>query len=284
MKAEKTGAAIASDRVAVEIDGRGARIASIVDRRTATEFLLVTPWGDAPSRAEPYPAGSSPEWHRCYPGGWHTLVPHAGDERVVDGIGHPFHGEAAWRTWHEIERTATSCTHGVELESVPVDATRTVAVAGDTVTVVQRLRNRGDGPVSLTWTEHPAFGPAVVSPRSTVRVGDADAGIEFPPEGSGLSAFRTLAATGDAEASIANPDTGAFVRLRWDARLMPHLHVWQEHNASDGIPWWRRISAIALEPASRGYWPDGPELGPVLLAAGEELEARFELAVGVRSV
>jgi len=282
MRAEKTRAAIASEQVAVEVDERGARIASIVDRRTATEFLLVTPWGEAPSRAEPYAAGSSPEWHRCYAGGWHTLVPHAGDERTVGGVEHPFHGEAAWRTWREVARTAASCTHQVELDSVPIDATRTVAVAGDTVTVVQRLRNRGDGPVAFTWTEHPAFGPAVVSPRSTVRLAGADAGVEFPQDGAGLSGFRTLEVAGDAEVSISNPDTGALVRLRWDARLMPYLHIWQEHNASDGFPWWRRISAIALEPASRGYWPDGPELGPVLLAAGETIEARFELAVGVR--
>jgi hypothetical protein len=97
-----------------------------------------------------------------------------------------------------------------------------------------------------------------------------------------VSGFRSLRVGDRGEATIADPDSGAFGRLRWDARLMPYLHVWQEHHATDGFPWWRTISAIALEPASRDYWPDADGLGPVVVPARGVVDGAIELTVGVR--
>jgi hypothetical protein len=114
-----------------------------------------------------------------------------------------------------------------------------------------------------------------------VLVAGQDVGVEFPQGEAGVSAFRTFEAVARGEAEIREPDTGAFARLRWDAALLPYLHVWQEHNATDGFPWWRAVSTIALEPASRPYRSDDQEsLGPIVLEAGREVRADFVLTVG----
>jgi galactose mutarotase-like enzyme len=272
---------IRSAELTVTVDELGARIASIVHRKGATEFLLETPWAD--KRWDPVQPddGSSREWHRRYPGGWHTLVPSAGDERTVDGVEHPFHGEASWRSWNLVRSSIASCTYEVEFRTAPLRIRRTVSVVGETVHVAQAVTNRSELPCTLSWTEQPALGSAVVGPRSQVLVAGQDVGVEFPQGEAGVSAFRTFEAVARGEAEIREPDTGAFARLRWDAALLPYLHVWQEHNATDGFPWWRAVSTIALEPASRPYRSDDQEsLGPIVLEAGREVRADFVLTVG----
>jgi galactose mutarotase-like enzyme len=272
---------IGSPELTVTVDELGARIASIVHRKGETEFLLETPWAE--KRWDPVQPedGSSREWHRRYPGGWHTLVPSAGDERTVNGVAHPFHGEASWRSWRLVRSSIATCTYEVELSTAPLHIRRTVSVVGETVHVAQSVSNSSGQPCAFTWTEHPALGPAVVGPRSRVLVAGQDVGIEFPQGEAGVSAFRTFDGIARGEAEIREPDTGAFARLRWDAALLPYLHVWQEHNATEGFPWWRAVSTIALEPASRPYRSDDEgSLGPIVLEAGQEVRSDFVLTVG----
>ncbi|MGN6126691.1 MAG: hypothetical protein ACTHON_09010 [Humibacter sp.] len=273
---------ISSAALDVAVESLGARISSVVDRRTGTEFLLSTPWADETWEPVALADGTSVEWHRRYPGGWHTLVPHAGDERTVDGIEHPFHGEASWRTWSLMHSDDGACTQQVVLRTVPLRVIRRVSIEESTVRVEQRVENLSPEPVGFTWTEHPALGPAVVGPRATVTTSDAVLDVSFPQGDEGVSGFRTVSVGEPGEVTITEPDSGAFAVLRWDARLLPFLHVWQEHSATEGFPWWRSISAIALEPASRDYWPDGDELGPIVVPGCGAVEGVFELTVGVR--
>ncbi|MHA7984411.1 hypothetical protein ACX9R5_01280 [Rathayibacter sp. CAU 1779] len=271
---------IGSDALAVRVDPLGARIGSIVDRRTSTEFLLVTPWADEVWDPVPLSQGSSVEWHRRYPGGWHTLVPHSGDERTVGGMEHPFHGEASWRTWRLVDADPSSCTHEVVLRTVPLRVRRSVRIDGGTVRVTQTVTNLSPEAVSFTWTEHPALGPAVVGPRSRVTVCGEDVGVQFPRDEGGVGGFRSIHVAGAGDAEVTDPDTGAFARLTWDVALLPHLHVWQEHHATDGFPWWRTVNTIALEPASRPYWPEDDRLGPVVVDGGGRVTGEFALEVG----
>lgn len=273
---------IGSTALDVAVEPLGARISSIIDRRTGTEFLLSTPWADEQWEPIALSAGTSVEWHRRYPGGWHTLVPHAGDERTVAGVEHPFHGEASWRTWRLVEHDDAVCAHEVVLRTVPLRVTRRVSIEGPTVRVEQRVENLSPEPIDFTWTEHPALGPALIGPRTAVTTPAGRLDLAFPQSEQGVSGFRSLPVGDRGEATIADPDSGAFGRLRWDARLMPYLHVWQEHHATDGFPWWRTISAIALEPASRDYWPDGEGLGPVVVPGRGVVAGVIELTVGVR--
>ncbi|GAB3803077.1 hypothetical protein GCM10028798_21370 [Humibacter antri] len=273
---------IGSTELDVTVETLGARISSIVDRRTGTEFLLRTPWANEHWDPIALSAGTSAEWHGRYQGGWHTLVPHAGDQRWVAGIEHPFHGEASWRTWRLVMRDDAVCAHEVVLRTAPLRITRCVSVDGSTVRVEQRVENFSPEPIDFTWTEHPALGPAVVGPRTAVTTPEGRLDLVFPQSEEGVSGFRSLRIGDRGEATVTDPDSGAFARLRWDARLMPYLHVWQEHHATDGFPWWRTNSAIALEPASRDYWPDEDGLGPVVVQGRGAVDGVIELTVGVR--
>jgi hypothetical protein len=262
------------------VDPVGARVASIVHAATGTEFLLRTPWGDEDwSGAHPL-SGSDQEWHRRYAGGWHTLVPHAGDARAVDGVEHPFHGEAAWRRWRAVEASASSCTFEVVLRTAPLTVRRRVEATGTGLAVRQTVANHSGRETAFSWTEHPAFGSALIGPDTTVRIGDDPVAAVFPPGGGSHAGFQTVRAKGRGTAAIANPAKGTGAVLRWDPELLPYLYVWQEHRKTPGFPWWGVADTVALEPASRPYESDGGPLGPLgplVLAGAAALTAAFEL-------
>lgn len=264
------------DAFAVAVDPTGARVASLVHRATGTELLLRPPWEHEDWSAAYPSASSNEEWHRRYPGGWHTLLPHAGDARSVDGVQHPFHGEAAWRRWRVVGREATSCTLDVVLRTVPFAVRRRVRSTGTGVEVVQRIANLSSHDVAFTWTEHPAFAGALAEPGSTLSLGGDPVDVTFPASGETSGAFQTVRTKGRGDAELRNDDEGISVVLRWDPELFTHLHVWQEHRTT-GFPWWGLVNAIALEPACRVYDADDGALGPLVLAGGAELTARFEL-------
>ncbi|MEU6860642.1 hypothetical protein AB0B28_17430 [Glycomyces sp. NPDC046736] len=257
-----------------DLDQNGARIASILHRPTATEFLLRTPWENEDWEGAYPSADSNEEWHRRYAGGWHTLLPHCGDPRVLDGVHHPFHGEAAWRRWRVTAQDAASCTMEVVLRTVPFTVRRTVTATDIGVTVRQAVANLSDREVAFSWTEHPAFGPALIGPDTTVHIGGDRIEAAFP-EGPHAN-FQEILAKGRGGAAIRNRAKGTAAILRWDTDLLPHLYVWQEHRNSGGFPWWGQTDAIALEPASRTY-DAGPALGPLTLAAHATLATVLDL-------
>jgi galactose mutarotase-like enzyme len=254
------------------VDPIGARIASIVDLHSDVDLLLHTPW-EQEHWARAYSASnSSVEWHRRYQGGWHTLIPHAGDPRTIDGVEHPFHGEAAWRAWRTVELSATVCALEIVLRTVPLRVTRRITVSDAGVVVSQRVENLSGAAVEFSWTEHPAFGAAVIGPRTSVRVAGRPVKTHFPEDGEAYSGFQTVLArnrddpAGTGVAEIRSPDTGRLVRLRWDAEVLPYLYLWQEHGGNQGFPWWGQVNTIGLEPASRLYLPgegDRRSLGPL---------------------
>lgn len=265
------------------VSAAGAAVLSLTDRASGVEFLMRTPWAEEDwSDDHPSPS-TSVSWHRRYPGGWHTLLPHAGEEREVGGVAHPFHGEAAWRRWRFEEADPSSCTLGIVLRTVPLMIRRRFELHEDTVTVEQTVVNYSREPVSLTWTEHPAFGEALVSPATVVELDGRRLGVDLPTSEEAAGGFRTELSGARGTAVIRNPETGAHARLDWDAMLFPYTHVWQEHR-TPGFPWWGAVSCIAIEPATREYWPDDETLGPVTLDGGRELSTRMTLRVGIGAV
>ncbi|WP_369372454.1 hypothetical protein AB1046_03700 [Promicromonospora sp. Populi] len=261
----------------VTVVATGARVSSVLHTATGTEFLVRTPWADEEWSGTYLSDSSNKEWHRRYAGGWHTLVPHAGDARTLGGVEHPFHGEAAWRRWRVVEHDATSCTLEVVLRTTPFVVRRSVVATAVGVEVRQSITNQSDRDVAFSWTEHPAFSGALIGPSSQLSVGGDPVDIYFPRDGSSHGAFRTVLAEGRGTAELRNHDTGAAVVLRWDPELFPYLYVWQEHHQTAGFPWWGLMDTIALEPASRGYESDGGPLGPIVLAGGASVAASFGL-------
>ncbi|WP_112141524.1 aldose epimerase family protein [Glycomyces dulcitolivorans] len=268
---------LAAGEYTVDVDAVGARIASILHAPTGTEYLLTTAWGEEDWGGTYQFTGSNEEWHRRYAGGWHTLVPHAGDARTLDRVAHPFHGEAAWRRWRLTEADDALCEFAIVLRTAPLTVRRRVTATGTGVLVRQTVWNHSPREAAFTWVEHPAFGPALIGPGTTVAIGGDRVDARFP-EGDELhSDFQVVRAKGRGTASISNADKGTAAVLTWDPEVFPFLFVWQEHRATTGFPWWGTADTIALEPACRPYESDGGPLGPLVLVGGASLAAEFEL-------
>ncbi|SDK55768.1 Galactose mutarotase [Glycomyces sambucus] len=268
---------LAAGEYTVDVDPLGARIASVAHAPTGTEFLLTTPWGAEDWSGTYQFTGSNEEWHRRYAGGWHTLVPHAGDARTLDRVAHPFHGEAAWRRWRVTGADGDSCELEAVLRTAPLTVRRRVRATGTGVLVRQTVANHSGREAAFTWVEHPAFGPALIGPGTTVDIGGDRVDAHFPAAGEPHSAFQEVRAKGRGSVVIANADKGTAAVLTWDPEVFPYLFVWQEHRATTGFPWWGLADTIGLEPACRPYESDGGPLGPLTLAPGASLTAEFEL-------
>jgi galactose mutarotase-like enzyme len=256
-------------------DQSGGHISSIVRTACQTEFLLRTPWEDEHWAGQFAAGNSSEEWHRRYPGGWHTLIPHAGDARQLDGVEHPFHGEAAWRHWRIVDQEEHSCTFEVVLRTVPFRVRRRIEATDSGVRVEQSVQNISAAAVLFSWTEHPAFGDALIGPNSTLTISGEPLAADFSRSG-----FQTLKVNGRGVAEIRNEDNGYLARLSWNPVLMPYVYIWQEHGESVGFPWWGSTNTVGIEPASRPYHHDESCLGPITLDGGNTMTARFDLELG----
>ena len=265
----------ADGSLAVTVDESGSRIASIRHLPTDTELLLQVPWNPDEEPTEPR-EDSNQHWHERFAGGWHTLLPNAGDARVVDGVTHPFHGEAAWRLWTTIAADESSCTLSVDLQTVPLRITRTTSATDTGVIVDVTVENFSDTEVNFTWTEHPSFNEQILDPAARVWVGDELTEATFPERGESHSGFRSAPVEGPGIGRIAGPDGEA--TLTWDEKIFPYAQVWQEHRSVADFPWFGKTSTAAIEPASRAYDATEPVLGPIVLGPGESLRTSLGLA------
>ncbi|WP_457101385.1 DUF4432 family protein [Microbacterium sp. P5_E9] len=257
---------------------RGADIAQIVDRVTDTPLLSVSPTRLA--RSVSTPADSMAAWIQGYPGGWQLLAPNAGPERTHDGVRQGFHGEASLAIWDVLAQDASSCELETHLLTAPLHLRRVVTLAADTLTVSDTVTNLSPDPVWTRLVQHPAFGAPFLDedsylvPGAGTIVTDADApgsmagtdvvgppqevlpegpvggSIRLPGSGSGASLFGALTDFTDAGVLFASPRRGFGIRLRWNRDVLPHAWIWIEANAGAGWPWFRRLYAVAVEPAN----------------------------------
>ena len=260
---------IEGDVFSAEIEETGARIRSVVHRRTDRELLHRASWGSAP----PLPRTEAAElgWLRRFADGWNVLVPHAGDARVLGGVRHPFHGEAARRRW-SLSGTRGTCRASVRLRSAGLELHRTVSTESRQLVVEQEIMNASDRAESFSWVEHPVFDAALLGETGSIRVGSS----AIAPAREGSVAFDDVAATaGVAEFDV--PSLGGRLRLTWDRRVLPHAYVWQERRATAGFPWFLEADGFALEPASHPSGHPSEGLGPLRLEPGARMSAAFQL-------
>ncbi|MCL2731407.1 MAG: hypothetical protein FWE15_15445 [Actinomycetia bacterium] len=268
-----------SGNTRVTVERTGATIASI--RTGGTELLWRSPWADEEWDGQ-YPArDSNAEFHARYSGGWHTLVPNAGDAFDVDGVAHPFHGEACWRPWQVVDSGEASCTLRIVLRTAPLTVERRVEARADGVVVTQEVTSYGADDVSFTWVEHPTFGPALIGPGTTVTVGGRQLGLEIPGPDATHAAMTVVDA---GTARISSPAGDLTAELTFDTGVFPLVQVWQEHRAQRGYPWWGVVDALAVEPSAAAYdaRSEGDPLGPLTLAPGQRLSATLGLRVETR--
>jgi hypothetical protein len=138
--------------------------------------------------------------------------------------------------------------------------------------------NLSSSAVSFSWTEHPAFGDALIDETSEVSVGGERVDVQFPPHGEGYGAFATFDATEDGQLAIRNPRTRLEAVMEWDTGLLPYATAWQEHNKTQGFPWWGTTNTIGLEPSSRHYHDVPAELGPLTVEPRATLSSALKLS------
>ncbi len=260
---------IASGILRAEIDPEGARIASLTHLPTGREVLATTPWADDPRDAFTLP-DSSGEWHRRYPGGWHVLLPRAGDPPAGVEPRQPFHGEAAWRTW-ELSAEESSCRARVSLRTVPLDIERTATLVDDELRLDTVVRNASATLVRVGWAEHPAFAGDLFDGPSAVRSGERDIAVPAAPS-AGFDDISGAAGSLRISGKLR-------LDLTWDPSLFPRLFVWRERRGSTGFPWWGAVDAVGLEPSSDPYAHPHDALGSIDVAPGETVRSRVVLRV-----
>ncbi|GAA1985762.1 DUF4432 family protein [Microbacterium pumilum] len=258
---------------------RGADIVQVVDLATGTPLLAESPTGRVNAGSVPA-TDSMARWLHGYPGGWQLLVPNAGPEREHGGARQGYHGKASLAVWDVIAQDAASCELETHLMTAPLRIRRSVTVTGDALTVTDVLSNLSPDPVQTRIVQHPAFGTPFLDDESYVltsaativtdaaapgTLADADVtgrpdevlprgpvpgSIRLPGPGSASSLFAALTDFAAPEATFCSPARGFAVRLAWDLTVLPHAWMWIEANASTGWPWFRRLYAVAIEPAN----------------------------------
>lgn len=284
---------------------RGADLVQVVDRATGTPLFTESPTGLARG-GERVATDSMAGWLRGYPGGWQLLVPNAGPEREHAGTRQGFHGEASLAAWDVLAQDEASCKLETHLLTAPLRLCRSVSLSGDTLTITDAIENLSPDAVETRIVQHPAFGAPFLDGESYVLtsaakiVTDADApgslagadisgrpdevleaglepgSIRLPSPGSGASLFAALTEFATPEVTFCSPTRELAVRLEWDGGMLPHAWFWIEANAGSGWPWFRRLYAIAVEPANvlpgEGGTPAHPRGGTgTPIAAGKSI-------------
>lgn len=260
---------LASADLSLRIDRLGARIRSIRHLPSSVELLAQDGAAD-PSAAPRTEIG----WAQRFAGGWNVLLPHAGEERHVDGVHHEFHGEAARRNWTVERSEGTTFRASLVLRTVPFALVRTIALDDEALVVSQRVQNLSDAVHRFAWVEHPAFAGRLFDRVPSVTVGTTRIAVAALG-GSGFSS----APVDSGGIRIAVEPLGGVLELTWDPSVLPHAHVWQERRGSAKAPWFGRVDSVALEPASHPPGAPPAGLGPLVLHAGATVESSLTLRV-----
>ena len=298
--------------VAVVDPGYGADVLSLTVLPDGHELLFSSPWRERADAIVAGGPGCAPDPVSAtlerYRGGWQTLCPNAGAPRSVHGAPLGFHGEVSRSAWTVRQVDAQSAALRLDLVSLPVRIERAVSVAGSSLTLTDRLTNLSDQELEFDYSQHPAFGGALLDGECVIETGarrfvsDPETTGVLPP---GQACTWPLARTTSAEVldlthlpgpgarqmvfgwledfeehwySITNPGRRLSVRVEWDGTHLPYAWFWQELNSSVDYPWFRRARVQAIEPASTQT--SGPDRRSVLrLGPGADTTLRMSVAV-----
>lgn len=276
-----TGPTLRSDRLTLVADpDGGGRISSIRLLDGGREVLWRTPWDSRPSSlSDPADPGIE-AWLERSGGGWQVMLPNTGDACSVDGVHHPFHGEASCVPW-ACERDGEDLVLRLSLFSLPLSLERRIRLEDDVVVVSEQVTHTGAEAVLLSWGHHPGFGgdllagPARLScgarnVRSDARVADGpilagaqgtwpsvpgvDGGpvdLTAPQDGPVLCYASDF--PDGAWAALQRLDGSVGVALSWESQDFPYLWIWEELGATTRPPWFGRAQVIGLEPCTS--WP-----------------------------
>jgi len=296
---------------AIEVDvdeEHGAVITAVRDasgRNAIAHYDWETPI--LPSRGLSY-GNDDLDFHAGFRGGWQETFPNAGQSSVVDGVAHPFHGEATTSRWTVLERSADRCVLHVPARS-PLELRRTMSL--DPEHAVLRLEevvtNVGEVLVDFVWGHHPAF-PATAGARIDYPAGarirpdiDRAVGVALEPADwpivplaaggevdlsvipdEPVHRFAYVDALTEGWAALRQPVGGVSVGLAWDLAAFPYSWLWIQRD-DPGFPFYGRARCIAIE--SQTAWPYDGLAGARRrnmahrLTPGETLSAWYTIAL-----
>ena len=267
-----------SDLRVVTIPSQGAKLVSLLDRRSGCEWLVMAE--DRPLQPVPYGA----LFHEQDMSGWDEMFPtivacaYPGPGKH-HSVALPDHGEVWTLPWRVTDAEAGRLTMVVEGRALPYQLERTLTCRmPDTLELSYRLTNRGDDAMPYIWAAHPQF---VCAP---------DSEIVFPPQITevcntlpaawGWGAPETILHWPDAVDSVGQPvrldrvgspalrrgrklfalpaarpqwagvvrrPAGDWLHLAWDAAAVPYLGLWVDEGALS------RASVVAPEPTTGFY-------------------------------
>jgi galactose mutarotase-like enzyme len=291
----------------VTVPGMGAKIVSIVHKEAGHEWLLGS--ADRPFRPADYGASFVAQdmsgWDEMFP----TIeaCPYPGDGPFA-GNALPDHGEVWALPWQIAETRGGALTLQVSGRALPYDLIRTLSLAdAHTLRMDYAVTNTGGAPLAGMWTAHPQFAVTAATevrlPQEVTQVlavtplPDAAAGahVDWPVmpvrDGEPLYLDRVGPAANCrsrkvyllpdqhiAWAMLLDTASKRWLRLEWDAALVPYLGIWEDEGQYNPTP------TIALEP-STGYYDSlarawANEQAPIL-APGETLKWSLYVRVGM---
>lgn len=263
---------------AVMVPAMGAKIVSLVDRRSGAEWLAGP--GARPVRPVAYGAWFHEQdmagWDEMFP----TIIacPYPG-KGAHHGVGLPDHGEAWTLPWQVEQAGEGSLTLRLEGRVLPYRLTRSADCPQPaTLRLRYTLQNLGADPMPYLWAAHPQFTcgpdgqlvlPAEVSEvintipeawgwgppetrfgwpeASAVNGSPVRTDLVGPPALKRGRKFYVLPHIRPSWAAVLRRDSGQWVRFEWDAEQVPYLGLWVDEGALS------HDSVAALEPATAWY-------------------------------
>jgi hypothetical protein len=281
-------------RVEVLVD-MGSDIVSFLHKPTDTDFLWHRTPGLRPAGPGTEPRGTDEfVFVDRYEGGWQECFPNGGESVRYKGAQLPFHGELLTLPWAvtvlEDRPEVVSVRLSVHTLRTPflLEKVLTLRAGRSVLEIDERLSNLADEAMQVMWGHHPAFGPPFLDETCRIDLPPCTGTTERaePWAGSDLAWARPFAwphapleIGGTRDLSHVPPASvrsghwirftdftegwygvtsgrlGTGIGLRWDARLFPHLWMWQVWGGMPGYPWYGQNYNVALEPWTS--WPDG---------------------------
>jgi len=259
----------------------GGTITAVVHKGLGASVLGTTPWEPEITTPDSFAAPDESVWLTRYGGGWPLLFPNGGDACEFDGVFHGFHGEASLAPWQAEGKGAVLRLHR-RFVSVPVEMHREMTVAGELVTVRERLRMLGKRPIKVMWGQHPTFGSDLLAGdfeiQSGARQAIVDDGYDPPlnplhpgaggtwpivpgkagpydlsrPDGC-VAALVYLQDFASPWMAIRRLDDSIAAALSWESTVFPYAWLWYELGGNQDPPWDGKTRLIGMEPNTT--WP-----------------------------
>jgi hypothetical protein len=275
------------------------------DSNPNSNVLAWYEWDEPQPLPLDYPEGESHKhWISRYRGGWQFLTPNAGNECVLNGQHHSFHGESSILPWEVTTRSDNFLMMELKIfGSLHLKRALTIDPSLSILRCETEIANIGLTPQEIVMVEHVAFQGSstieITAPEKSRWVFpkdyDEDGGGKMLWNESGLNRpdlrspikdkFVRLAYLSEGSegwVSIFDEDRDIGARLMWDVKKFPYLWYWQER-FSPGFPFYGRAEITGLEPAS--CYPDEALNGAsksgrsTIIPVGEKIS--FDLAIEI---